>query len=160
MVTSGRRPGIEWGELPGLAAFPLTPRDAARAIFGLDFILADAARWPNLLDWDEVGVEEIRRSDVENEYDVFVFTGEVLQTLPDGVVVRPTRIPNQSLIAWFLDHADELLADSALREELSYMDGETDEDHIRDMVEGCEWEAEDTGLLLVICAPEAAQILW
>ena len=150
----------EWVELPGLAAFPLAPVDAARAIFGLDFVLADSQRWPSLLAWEEAGVDEIWRSDAEDEYDVFVFTGEVLQTLPDGVVVRPTRIPNQSLIAWFLDHAGELLSDPLLQEELSWMDGNTDEERIREMVEGCEWEEEESGLLIAIPAPKMAQILW
>ena len=150
----------DWEELPGLAAFPLTPRDAARAIFGLDFVLADASRWPNLMDWEAEGVDEVWRSDVEGEYDVFVFTGEMLQTLPDGVVVQPTPVRNEALIAWFLDHADELLSDPDVREELSWMDGETDDERIRDMVQGSEWEQEESGLLIAIPAPEDARILW
>ncbi len=149
----------EWTELPGLAAFPLTPRDAARAIFGLDFVLADVTRWPNLLDWDTVGREEIWRSDVEHDYDVFVFTGEALQTLPDGIVVRPAPICNKDLISWFLNHANELLADPKVHEELSWMDGRTEQERIRDMVEGCEWEQRERGLLIEILAP-IQKVIW
>ena len=142
----------EWETLLGLAAFPLSPLDAARAIFGLDFVLAKKETLPQLMDWEAEGVDALWRSAVEHQYDIFVFTGDVVQELPDGVVVVPRRIPDEELIKWFLKSQNALLSDPQVRKELDgLMDPKheyTPEECIREMFVLSEWEDEKTGLLI------------
>ena len=147
----------EWEELPGMAAFELTPRDAARAIFGMSFNVAYRDELPLLMDWDEAGVDAVSIRDLEYEYDWYLFTGEKIGELPDGAVVKPVPVYEalEEIAKWFVENEEEIVNDEGLWDRMKTLYGEEVEvderkrkEALRDIVEGAEYEDEETGLIL------------
>ena len=147
----------EWVELPGMAAFELTPRDAARAIFGMPFKIAYKEKLPLLMDWEEAGIEALDIRDVEPYYDWYLFVGKKIDDLPDGVVVKPVPVEKalKNVAKWFEENEEEIKSDKALWERMKILYGEEIEwderkrkEALRDIIEGAEYEDEESGLIL------------
>lgn len=79
----------------GMAAFHLPHAEFEKFVNGEDFTITDRESNPNVLDWEECGRDEFIASDaLAADYEYLVFTGETIEQLPDGWIVKPLAIEN------------------------------------------------------------------
>lgn len=85
------------GELTeGMAAFHALPiSELEKALDGDNFMITSKEATPLAMDWDEIETDIFTRNDALNSgYAVFLIYGEDVEKLPDGVIIKPHKIPD------------------------------------------------------------------